>query len=356
MLFSRARVATSLFIFSFWLLSTPLLTMGQHFSDCLTQTNTGTSATVVVTSSVETKLPDETSLQEGDELALVTNDGNCAGMKTWPADAQAVSLAVAGPQASTITNTDSGFELGEPLKFKVWDASEDVVYNLGEAVTYAPCDDGDPICRSDGTYQNDVVYTVTTLGSETMLPVELTGFDAKADEDAVLLQWTTLSETNNAGFTVLHRPPSPEKWTERGFVNGQGTTTESQDYTFNVSSLPPGQHSFRLKQVDTDGTESLSRTISVQVEIQKSYELSDVTPNPVRQQGRLELKVRQSQHVTVSLYNTIGQLVMRLRDAHLDAQTKHTITLPGGSVSSGSYFIRVRGESFSATRRAVIVQ
>ena len=36
----------------------------------------------------------------------------------------------------------------------------------------------------------------------TLLPVELTSFDAVADGDKAMIQWVTASETNNAGFDI----------------------------------------------------------------------------------------------------------------------------------------------------------
>jgi hypothetical protein len=74
-----------------------------------------------------------------------------------------------------------------------------------------------------------------------VLPVELTSFEVRLDGDAVQLRWTTASETNNAGFEVLH------------FVEGHGTTTEAQTYGFTAEELSAGRYVFRLRQIDYDG-------------------------------------------------------------------------------------------------------
>ncbi|NBC96906.1 MAG: hypothetical protein GVY27_11190, partial [Deinococcus-Thermus bacterium] len=95
------------------------------------------------------------------------------------------------------------------------------------------------------------------------LPVELTAFTARRDGDAIRLAWTTASETNNAGFEVQRRRSGNEDadaWEPLGFVEGHGTTTEAQTYRFTDRDLPyaaPGAV-YRLRQVDTDGTETLS--------------------------------------------------------------------------------------------------
>lgn len=333
----------------------PAPALAQHFTSCLTQTETGSSATVVIENDVDTTLPNGASLEKGDEIALVTSEGVCAGVASWDPDASAVSTPVAGPRSFSVPDGASGYALDEELKYRIWDASEDAVYEVGSAAEYASCEDAF-LCRADGRYENDVIFTATSLGSTSTLPVELAQFTASVDGTTARLRWTTLSETNNAGFSVQHIPPSASEWSERGFVDGHGTTTDRHTYDFDLSSLAPGRHKFRLRQVDAGGTETLSDPISATVEMESAFELSDVTPNPIRNQGRLRLRVRTTQHVTVSVFNALGQRVKQLHDASLSANTPHVFSLGASTLSSGSYFVRVEGETFSATRRAVVTQ
>ena len=329
-------------------------TSAQHFTDCLTQTDTGASATVVVEDTADVPLPEGRSLEKGDEIALVTDDGVCAGRTTWDADAPAVSVAATGPATSTVPDTESGYAPDEPLRYRLWDASAESEYDLGSTAQYASCG-GAALCRSDGRYEDDVIFTVTGFGGDT-LPVELASFEASVDGQTAVLRWTTLSETNNAGFAVQHRPPSSRDWTREGFVDGSGTTTRRQAYQFSLSSLVPGRHDFRLRQVDANGGATLSEPVSVEIGMEAAYTLSPVTPSPVRQEGRLTLRMRQTQHVRATLFNTIGQRIMTLREGRLQGQVSHSIRLSGGRLPSGTYFVRVEGESFTATRRAVVVR
>ena len=326
----------------------------QHFTDCLTQNDTGTSATVVVEDTVDVPLPNGASLENGDEIALVTDDGVCAGKTVWDADAPTMSTAAVGPGISAVPDSASGYALDEQLRYKLWDASAGTEYDLGPTAEYAPCA-GAALCRSDGRYENDVLFTVTGFDSET-LPVELAAFDATVDGRTAVLRWATLSETNNAGFAILHRRPSASRWAREGFVDGHGTTNRRHSYRFSLASLAPGRHEFRLRQVDGGGQTSLSEPVSVAVEMQTAYTLSPVVPTPVRGRGRLTLRLRRSQRVRVALFNTLGQQVLVLREGRLQGQVAHSLRLPGGRVSSGTYFVRVQGETFRATRRAVVVR
>ena len=117
-------------------------------------------------------------------------------------------------------------------------------------------------------------------------------------------------------------------------------------------------HTFRLRQVDVDGDESFSKEIDVRVGIGEAYTL-EAYPNPItsRQTPTVRFAVEKSQPVTVEVYNTLGQRVRTLYD---DTPTTTgqfiTLDLDASSLSSGIYFIRMRGESFTTTEKLVVVR
>ena len=86
---------------------------------------------------------------------------------------------------------------------------------------------------------------VATATGVAVLPVELVSFEAVQDDDAVVLQWATASETNNAGFDVEQQAEGGV-WDRVGFVEGAGTTAAPQRYTLRVDGLAPGTYRFRV--------------------------------------------------------------------------------------------------------------
>ena len=191
-----------------------------------------------------------------------------------------------------------------------------------------------------------------------LIPVELTRFQGTVAQDAALLEWTTASEQNNAGFEVQHRSASPadaaSAWTSVGFVEGAGTTSQPQTYRFRTESLKPGRHTFRLRQVDLEGTATLSDTLSVRIRMQDAMRV-EVAPNPVRQQGRATVQVRTPQPVTVALYDLLGRRLHTLHQGDLAAHRTHTFRLDAGSLPSGLYFLRVTGKHAQHTQRLTVV-
>jgi hypothetical protein len=208
-----------------------------------------------------------------------------------------------------------------------------------------------------GSWEAGVPETPGTLNDgQTALPVELASFTGTSSDEGVRLVWTTTSETNNAGFQIEHRVPGAETFAAAGFESGAGTTSEAVQYEFLVTDAEPGVHTFRLRQIDTDGAESLSDAIDVRVGLDGPYALSEAYPNPARGSAALDLRVRESQDVTAEIYNLLGQKVGVLHSGAVTADQPLELRVDGDQLASGVYFVRVDGERFRTVRKLVVVR
>ncbi len=330
----------------------------QHFDDCLSPRDTGSDATVIVQDTVNTLFPNETSLEEGDEIALYTPDGTCAGSTTWHSSDEDASLSAAGPSASNTNDGTSGYENGDTLQVKVWDESKNEVYDLEQAIEYESCENKSLLCQDDGTYEESAIYSIIQLGARASVdppPVEISEFDVTRSEDRVRLEWTTATESDSARFEIQHRTPDAP-WSTIKFVEGAGRSTNPQHYSYTVTNLSTGRHHFRVKEADDDGATALSNPVSVEVAMEEDHKLSRVTPNPIRSHGQLVLRLREAQTVKVSLFNTLGQRIRTLHQSRLSQNKDHVMHLDGSSLSSGRYLIRIKGETFSSTRPVTVVR
>lgn len=214
--------------------------------------------------------------------------------------------------------------------------------------------DGNPATNDDPADWGE--GNPTPAAGNVVLPVELTSFDVVTDGTAALLTWTTASETNNAGFAVQHRKGQSQTesgFAKVGFVDGVGTTTQAQTYEFRLSGLSPGQHAFRLKQVDLDGSVEFGPTVEVSVRVR---EVSALRPNPAAGPARLTLSVRTRQTVRVELYNVLGQRVRTVFKGPVAPGQVRELVVNGGRLSGGTYFVQIVGEQFRDTRRLVVVE
>jgi hypothetical protein len=89
--------------------------------------------------------------------------------------------------------------------------------------------------------------------------------------------------------------------------------------------------------------------------IPSGFALSEVTPNPFAARTRLTLELAEAQHVTAAAFDALGRVVAVLHDGALEAGA-HALALDGASLPAGLYIVRVTGETFNATRRAVLVR
>ena len=189
----------------------------------------------------------------------------------------------------------------------------------------------------------------------TPLPVELTEFTVQTAGEAATVQWSTQSETNNAGFEVQHQGPQADTFTALGFVDGHGTTDTPQSYTFQANALAPGTHRFRLAQQDTDGTTTRTEPTEVTVQLYDAAQMQ-VYPVPVRSGATVQFAVDTAQHVRVEVYNMLGQRVRTLHEGPVVAHEQQTLQWPGRGLASGLYIVRLQGEHVQTTQRVTVVR
>jgi hypothetical protein len=104
----------------------------------------------------------------------------------------------------------------------------------------------------------------------TTLPVSLLHLNAKTNLHHINLSWQTASENNNSHFDIL-RATNQKNFVKIGEVKGIGTVQKEQTYLFTDIEPLPGINYYQLKQVDFDGTPTLSKVVSAKSNNSASY-------------------------------------------------------------------------------------
>ncbi len=201
-------------------------------------------------------------------------------------------------------------------------------------------------------------------GDAQALPVELAGFDAqRSGTEAVTVQWQTLSETNNAGFEVQRAAASAdgpvstgESWQTIAHLSGAGTTDTPQSYRFEDTDLPYAADSlsYRLRQVDTGGTESFSEAVTIARQVTEA-ELLPTYPNPARSQATVRFAVPNRQDVRIDLYDMLGRRIRTVVDTNAEGRTEAQLDV--SRLASGTYFLRMQTEDGPVdTHRVTVVR
>jgi hypothetical protein len=103
----------------------------------------------------------------------------------------------------------------------------------------------------------------------------------------------------------------------------------------------PGIYTYRLKQVDNDGTSTLSPEVQVDLtKIIKDYVIMQNYPNPFNPQTNIEFKLPQRSHIKLTVYDILGNEVEKLIDETLEPGI-HKELFDGKNLSSGMYIYRL---------------
>ena len=192
-------------------------------------------------------------------------------------------------------------------------------------------------------------------GSLSPLPVELSSFTAHMNGNAVVLNWKTATEQNNNIFEI-ERSSNGSTWVKIGSVQGSGNSNSVKSYSFSDSKLSiTGKYSYRLKQVDNNGSSKYSNVTEVNYTVPTVFSLSQNYPNPFNPSTIISYSLPQASNVKLSVYNALGQMVKVLENESKEAGI-YNISFNASELSSGIYFYKIEAGQFSQTRKMMLVK
>ncbi|MBK7630479.1 MAG: T9SS type A sorting domain-containing protein [Ignavibacteriales bacterium] len=191
--------------------------------------------------------------------------------------------------------------------------------------------------------------------AQVSVPVELTSFTANLNSGKVNLIWQTATETNNSGFNIERKNIESSKWNSIGFVNGKGTTTEQQNYSFVDENVSAGKYLYRLKQIDFNGMFEYSNEIEVVVNAPDNFSLNQNYPNPFNPSTTIEFQLPKESFVTLKVYNILGKEVASLVNEQKPAGV-HKVNFDASEMPSGMYIYKISTGSFEQTRKMLFLK
>ncbi len=189
----------------------------------------------------------------------------------------------------------------------------------------------------------------------TVLPVELTSLSAEASSDKVTLKWFTSTETNNKGFEI-ERKSEGHAYKTIGFIDGKGTTSQMQSYSFTDKGLSNGNYFYRLKQIDYEGSYSYSQEVEANVNNIITFNLSQNYPNPFNPATTIKFDLPNKSGVSLKVYNLLGQVVLNLINNETMESGSHSITMDASNLSSGTYIYKLNAGNNVLSRKMTLVK
>lgn len=193
-----------------------------------------------------------------------------------------------------------------------------------------------------------------------VIPVELTSFVGAFVGNNVELNWSTATELNNRGFEI-QRSANGSSFATIAFVEGHGTTTQTQNYSFIDRNIEAKiNYAYRLKQIDFNGNHEFSKVVNVGFTLPLDFSLEQNYPNPFNPTTNIAFAVPMKSEVTLDVYNLIGQKLITLVQGQVEAG-KHSAQLNAASMSSGIYLFKLTaigedGSQFSSSKKMTLLK
>lgn len=207
---------------------------------------------------------------------------------------------------------------------------------------------------ADQTKAANLIENAVAYLFRDIVPVELTSFAANVAGNSVNLNWNTATELNNNGFEV-ERKSANSQYSKIGFVAGFGTTTEPKTYSFTDNNVAAGNYTYRLKQVDFDGSYQYSNEVNVDVTGPAQYTLEQNYPNPFNPSTLIKYSIAKDGFVNVSVFNLLGEKVATLVNNNVKAGS-YEINFNASHLSSGVYFYSIEAGDFKAVRKMMLMK
>jgi len=182
-----------------------------------------------------------------------------------------------------------------------------------------------------------------------VLPVTLTDFAAKADGNSICLNWTTASEQNNDYFTV-EKSLDGNQFSFLTSVRGKGTSTVYNSYNAYDFAPVNGLNYYRLSQVDLDGKTTVLGVAKAKSGLVQSN--FNVYPNPLVSDAlNFNLPIAINGELTITLSSVNGKVIYKGRLSSVSST--YSLKLHD-KPASGNYILQVTGNGVNESKVIVV--
>lgn len=192
-----------------------------------------------------------------------------------------------------------------------------------------------------------------TVGVGSGFPVEMLDFQATTQNEMAKLEWITASETNNDYFEI-QKSENGEDFYPIGTIKGAGNTQEHTYYEFD-DQITASKLFYRLKQVDFDGSSTLTDVVELSSQQVESNWLS-AYPNPSQNQTHLRLKNwdELDQDFRIQVFSIDGRLQKSILVQGNELITDYILDV--SALPRGSYVLKVSNTRGKSTQQLLILE
>jgi len=196
--------------------------------------------------------------------------------------------------------------------------------------------------------------------------VGLSTFYASAGDRQATLYWSTESEVNNAGFYLMRSTDGVGYIrVNDALITGQGNSEVRNYYSYLDVGLDNSvTYYYKVVDVNLAGIRTSHGPIQVtpqaSIGVPTEYALAQNYPNPFNAQTTISYAIPTASHVSLKIFNVLGEEVRTLVDADQQANTYQVTwdgrNSSGNQVASGVYFSTLKAGDFDATVKMVFIK
>jgi hypothetical protein len=179
-------------------------------------------------------------------------------------------------------------------------------------------------------------------------PLELTSFWGKSAERINVLSWETSTEHNVASH-VVERSAGGSKWEEVGRTPGLLSSSTATQYSMD-DKQPLAKAYYRLRSVDVDGRESISKTILLVR--QSGAGIQAVFPSPTEGPSTVRYGSDFEQDITLRVMDLQGRVVIEKPVSVLKGSNDFPIDL--SALPAGDYLLSTESNGVFSTPLQIV--
>jgi Secretion system C-terminal sorting domain len=145
-------------------------------------------------------------------------------------------------------------------------------------------------------------FTLSTPGNP--LPVLFILFNAKCEDNKVLLTWKTAQEQNSRHFNI-ERSADGVNWMVIGNLPAAGNSSNERSYSF-TDNTPAQNNFYRIAEYDLDGRVQYTSTLKPSC---NTTDVFSVWPNPVNSTVFISIITHSESQATIRIFDSKGALV-----------------------------------------------
>lgn len=201
------------------------------------------------------------------------------------------------------------------------------------------------ITRIDGVTGFTGLANILAVGianMNTLLPNKATDLVGYSTEAGNKLEWTTKTETNNAGFQI-EKSADGKSFSSIDVLKSRATDgNSSRDLNYkytDAKTIAAATAYYRIKQVDKDGKFTYSNIVMIKGRKVNDVQITSLFPNPARQRFTLSLSSNEAKAVQLVITDVTGKTVLAKNLQVVAGSANHSIDVDG--LKAGTYFVKI---------------